>query len=117
MFWVRRYFDRVHDLAKTPLEESHDVFIHEKSHSLGFDHIVLPNPLDHSHVSSMYSLPSPSPEYDIVETIDNSMICDANDDLGYVDNMFSMLGGSLDNYVSLGYLEGMIPPLTLIVYA
>ena len=45
------------------------------------------------------------------------MICDANDDLGYVDNMFSMLGGSLDNYVSLGYLEGMIPLLTLILYA
>jgi len=53
--------------------------------------------------------PSTSPEYDIVELIDNSMICDANDDLGYVDNMFSVLGGSFDNYMSLGYFSGYDP--------
>ena len=34
------------------------------------------------------------------------MICDANVHLGYEDNMFDVLGGKLDNFVSLGYLRG-----------
>ena len=34
------------------------------------------------------------------------MICDANDDLGCVDNMFSMLGANVDDYASLGYFRG-----------
>jgi len=41
--------------------------------------------------------------------IDNFIICDANDDLGYVGNMFIMLGGSLDNYASLGYFRRYDP--------
>jgi len=32
------------------------------------------------------------------------MICDAND-LGYEDN-FSMLGGNVDDFISLGYFSG-----------
>ena len=34
------------------------------------------------------------------------MICDANNDLGYKDNMFSMLGGNVDKFMSLGYFSG-----------
>ena len=45
------------------------------------------------------------------------MIFDSNADLNYEDNVFGMLGGSVDDYVSLGTLEGIISPLTLIVYA
>jgi len=55
--------DKVHDLVETPLEGSRDVLVHEWSPSLGFDSIVLPNSLDHSHVSPVCSLPSFSPEY------------------------------------------------------
>jgi len=101
-FELQDTFDKVHDLDETSLEESHDVLIHEESPSRGFDDCVFLNPLDHTHVSPMCSLPSPSPEYDIVELIDNSTICNANNDLGYEDNMFSMLGGNFDDFVSLG---------------
>ena len=33
------------------------------------------------------------------------MICDANVDQGYEDNMFSMLGGNVDNFMFLGYFS------------
>jgi len=49
--------------------------------------------------------------------IGNPMIYDAYIDLGYEGNMFSMLGESVDNFMSLSYLRGMFPLLTLIVYA
>jgi len=55
-------FDEVYDLVETPLEGSSYVFIHEDFPSLGCN-IVLPNPLDHSHVSPMYLQSSQSPEY------------------------------------------------------
>jgi len=45
----------VYNLAKTPLEESYDVFMHEESPNLGFDDSVLSNPPIHSHVSPMFS--------------------------------------------------------------
>ena len=67
-------FDEVHNLDKFPLEGSHDVFMHEESPSLGFDDSVIPNPLDHSHVSPMCSLPSSFPEYYINTPIENHMI-------------------------------------------
>ena len=89
-----------------PLEELHDIFIHKKSPSLGFDDSVIPNPLDHSHVSPMYLRPSHYPKCDIVEPIDNSMICNANIDLGCDDKMFNILGGNIDNFLSLGYFSG-----------
>ena len=88
-------FDKVHDLVETPLEESHDVFMHKESPSLSFDDNVIPNPLDHFYVSPMCSQPSPSPESDIVEPIDNPKICDSNVDLGYEDNEFNVLDGML----------------------
>jgi len=104
--------DDVHDLYKTPLEGSRDVFMHKESPSLGFDNNVLHNPLDYSHVSPMYLQPSSSPEYYIDVPIDNPMICNGNVDLGYENNMFNILGGNVDNFVSLGYFSGIIPPLT-----
>jgi len=101
----------VHDLEKTPLKRSRDVFMHEESSCLGFDNIVLPNSLYQSHVSPVCSLPSLSPEYYIVEPIGNPMIYDTNIDLGCEDNLFSMLGGNVDNCVSLGYFRGYDPSI------
>jgi len=87
------------------MEVSRDVFMHKDFPSLGCE-IVLPNPLDHSHVSSLCSLPSPAPDCYVDVPIDKLMVFDATMDLGYEDNKFNMLGGSVDHYVSLGYFEG-----------
>ena len=38
--------------------------------------------------------------------IDNYGILDSNGDLGRKDNIFDMLGGNLDNFLSLSYLSG-----------
>jgi len=102
--------DEVHDLDKTLLEGSPNEFIRKDLPNLNCNN-VLPNPPDHSHVFPMCSLPSQSPEYYLDEPINNFLICDANIDLGYENNMFSMLGGSLDNYVSLGYFRGYDPSI------
>jgi len=96
----------VHNLDKTPLEGSRDVFMHEESPSLGFDDSVILNPLDHSYVSPMCSLLSPSPKYYIDMPVENPMIVDANVDLGYEVNMFDMLGGNINNFVSLDCFSG-----------
>ena len=79
------------------------MFMHEESPSLGCDDIVLPNPFDHSHVSPMYLQPSPCPKYYINVPINNPMICGANVDFSYKDNMFNMLSGNVDNFLSPGY--------------
>jgi len=100
-FELEDTFEEVHNLVETPLEGSHDVFMHEVSPSLGFDYIILPNPLDHSHISPMYLQPSPSSEYYIIEPIDNPMICSANVDFGYKDNVFDVLARNVYDYVSL----------------
>jgi len=92
-------FDEVHDLVETPLELSHDVFMHEESPSLGCNN-VLPNPLDHSHVSPIGSLPSPSPKCFIETPIENLMIFGANVDLGYEDKIFNVLSENVDNFFS-----------------
>jgi len=39
------------------------------------------------------------------------MIFDSNVDLDRIDNMFSMLDWSLDNYVSLGYFRDCDPSI------
>ena len=65
--------DEMHDLVEIPLEGSRDVFMHEKSHSLGCTNVLL-NPLYHSHVLPMCSQPSRSPEYYINTPISNPMI-------------------------------------------
>ena len=41
------------------------------------------------------------------------MIFYANNDLGYEDIMFSMLGGNIDNFTSLGYFSGYTVSLDL----
>jgi len=105
-FELEDILDEVHNLDKTPLEGSLDVFIHEESPSLSFDNIVLPNPLDYSHISPIFLQPSPSPKYNIDTSIDNPMIFYANNDLGYENDMFSMLGGNVDSFMSLGYFSG-----------
>jgi len=66
--------------------------MHEESPSLVCNN-VLPNPLDHSHVSPMCSLSSVSPECSIDAPIDNPKICDSKVDLGHAGKMFNMLGG------------------------
>ena len=53
--------DKVHDLAETPLEGSHNLFVHKDFPNLGFYDSVLLNSLDHSHASPLCSLPSQSP--------------------------------------------------------
>jgi len=98
-------FNKVHDLAETPLEDLNDVFVHKESPSLGCDS-VLPNLLDHSHAPPLYSLPSPSPEYYVDVPIENPIIYYDTKDLGYKDNMFDTLGGNVDDYVSLCYIRG-----------
>ena len=105
------------DLVETPLEGSRDVLVHEESPIVGFHNIVLPNPLNHSHVSPTCSQPPISPEYSLDVPIDNPKICDPNIDLGYEDKMFNMLGENVDNFLSLGYLCEMMPPLIYISYS
>ena len=75
------FLDEVYDLDKTHLKGLSDVFMHEVSASLGFGNIVLPNPLNHSHVSPICSQPCISLEYSLERPIDNPKICDSNVDL------------------------------------
>ena len=97
----RFFFDAVHDLVETPLEESRDVLVHEESPSFGFHDIVLPNPLDHSHVSLTCSQPSIFPEYSSNAPFDNPEICNSTVDLGHDDNEFYVLGRNVHDYLSL----------------
>jgi len=93
------------------------VFVPKDFPILGFDDRVLPNPLDHSHASPIYSLPSLTPKYYINVPISTPMICDATMNLGYEDNLFNIFGRSVIIMCPLVTLEAMISPLTLIVYA
>ena len=87
------------------------MFMHEESPNLGFADIVIPNPLYYSHVFPMCSLPSHSPEYYIDTPIENPMIFNANVDLGYEVNLFSMLGGMLIILCPYVALMGLMPLL------
>ena len=82
--------NEVHDLVETTLEGSCDLLVHRDFSSLGCN-IVLPNPVDYSHVSSMCTQPSPSPKYYLDVPIDNPMICYANVNLDYEENIFDVL--------------------------
>ena len=101
----------VHNLVNTHLEGSHDVFMHVQPPSLGFDNNVLLNSLDHSHASPLCSLPSHSPEYYIDVPIDYPMIFNANNDLGYENNVCDVLGWNSNNFMSLGYFRGCDPSI------
>ena len=39
------------------------------------------------------------------------MVFNANVDLGYEDNEFNVLGGNVDDYLSLGYSRGYDPSI------
>ena len=88
-------FGMEHNLVYTPLEGCRDVFMHEGSPRVGSNH-VSPNPLEHSHVSPMYSQPSFSPALDFDVPMDNFEISDSNVNMGNKDNVLNMLGGNVD---------------------
>ena len=79
--------------------------MHKGSPSLVDDNVI-PNSLEHSHVSTFCSPPSFSPELDFDVPIDNFEICDSNVDMGNVENVLNMLGGSVDTFMSLGNFTG-----------
>ena len=97
-------FNEVHDLVSTSFEGCRCECVLEESPSLCFNY-AFPNLLEHSHVPPMCSQPSVSPEYSLDVPVDNSMIFNANIDLGYEDKMFNILGGNVDNFLSLGYFS------------
>ena len=103
-------FNIEHNLVDTPSEGCRDAFLHKESPSLAYDNVI-PNFLEHSHVSSFCSPPSFSSELGFDVPIDNFEICDSNVDLGHEDNMFHMLGRNVDQFESLVTLVGMMPPL------
>ena len=87
--------DREHNLVDTPLKGCRDLFVHEGSSSLSYEN-VLPNPLEHAHVSIVSSPPSSSsPELAFEVPISISKICDANVDLGNVNTCLICLVGKL----------------------
>jgi len=94
-------FDVVHDLPKTPLKVSCDVYMHAKSPGLSYDNI-LPNSLDHSHVFPICSHLCLSFENFFHVPIDNPMLYESNVDLGCED-MFDVFGENVDHVMSLGY--------------
>jgi len=96
--------DAVDDLVEVCLEGSCDLFQHKESHSHGCPSDLL-NPLDCSHAYPLSSLPSHSLECYIDVPISSPTICGAAMDLGY-ENMFSMVGRNVDDYVFLGYFRG-----------
>jgi len=108
--------NRGHNLVDPPLEGCRDLFVHEGSSSLSFEN-VLPNPLEHAHVSTFSSQPSSSsPEYTYDVPNDISEISDSNVGVGNKDHMLNLLGGNVENFESLGSLCGYDAPLTLIAY-
>ena len=98
-------FDVMHNLVETPLGMSYDVYAHKESSSLNYDNI-LSNPLGHSDVDPMCSQRSSSLKYYFDEPIDDPMICDSNVDLDYESNTFDVLGGNVDNFLSLRHFSG-----------
>ena len=106
MHYVGDTVEEVHNLVYTPLEGCRDLFVHEGSSSLSFENVI-PNPLEHAHVSSISSPPSSSfPEYAFDVPSDNSEICESNVDMGHEEYMFNVLGGNVYSLKSLGYFRG-----------
>ena len=105
MFGVRGTFNEVHNLVRTPFR---CVVMYLCVRNLlalvmimlSLISLIIPVSL------TMCSPPSSSPKYYLDVPIDNCEICDSNVDLGYEDNTLNMLGGILDNFLSLGYFSG-----------
>jgi len=93
-----------HNLVDTPLERCHEMLLHEGSPSLSCDNVI-PSSLERSHVSPMLLEPSFSPEHSFDVPNDISKLSDSNIDLDHKNNMFNMLGGSDENFGSLGYFS------------
>jgi len=74
-FKTEDILDVVHDLDKTPLEGSRDVFMHKDLPSLGYNN-AHPNPLDYSHVCPKCPPLSISPKYSLDEPTDDPKMCD-----------------------------------------
>jgi len=85
----------------TLLEGSYDVFMYEESPGLSFDN-VFSNLLDHAHALCLCSLPFPSLEFCIEKRINSHVMCGSHLDMGYEDNVFHVLGRSVDDQLSLG---------------
>jgi len=68
-------FDEMHDLVRTPLEAHYDVFVYEESSSLSSNYVI-PNPIEHTHVSLMCLQPSFFLEYFVDVPNDISKLCD-----------------------------------------
>ena len=65
--------------------------MHEGSPSLTYDNII-PNPLEHSHVSTFCSQPSSSSlELDLDVLSDIFELCESNVDLGHENSMFDVV--------------------------
>jgi len=104
-------FEEVHTLVFTPLKGCRDIFVHEGSSSLACDNVV-PNPLEHFHVSTFCSQPSSSPENTYDVPIDNFELCDGNVDMGNANYMCLIcLVGMLSILSPYVTLVGMMPPL------
>jgi len=91
-------FNEMHDLARTPLEACHDMFVHERSPNLGSNHVI-PNPFKHSHVSTMLLQPSFSLglDFDVPNYI--SKLHDSSIDMGNVENVLNTLGESVGTFM------------------
>jgi len=77
------------------------MLVHEGSPSLSCDNVI-PNSLERSHASPMLSQQLFSPEHYFDVPNDISKLSDSNIDLGRE----NMLGGSDENFGSLGYFSG-----------
>jgi len=98
-------FEEVHNLVDNPLERCRDMFEHEGCPSLVCDDVI-PNSLEHSHVSPMFSHPSFSPKHSFDVPNDISKLRDSNMDLGYDDNVLNTLSGNDENFKPQGYFSG-----------
>jgi len=87
--------EEVHNLVYTPLEGCWDLFVHEGSSSLSYENVI-PNPLEHAHVSIVCSPPSSSSlELAFDVPIDNSEICESNVEMGHENTCLMYLVGML----------------------
>jgi len=98
-------FEEVHNLVDSSLEGCRAMFVHGGCPNLVCDD-VSPNPIEHSHVSPMYSQPSFSSALDFDVPMDNCEISDSDVDMENKDIALNMVGGNVDTFMSLGNFSG-----------
>ena len=89
------------------------MFVDKDFSTLDFNNIVSHNPLDHTHVSRTWSQRFISPRCSLDVPINNPKSRDSEVGLGHAGKMFNMLGGNVDNFLSLGYFCGYDASLDL----